>query len=64
MMGLPICLVEDQRYQHKSKELSPEQSVCMHCMGHSLNLAVQDTCRSIKTMRDTLDTVLELSNIF
>ena len=33
-------------------------------MGHSLNLAVQDTCRSIKVMADTFDTVLELAKVF
>ena len=33
-------------------------------MGHCLNLAVQDTCRSIKIMRDTFDTILELSKVF
>ena len=33
----------------------------LHCMGHSLNLAVQDTCRSIKVMSDTFDTLLEIS---
>ena len=38
------------------------QALYMHCMGHCLNLAVLDTCRSIKIMRDAFDTVLELSN--
>ena len=33
-------------------------------MGHCLNLAVQDTCRSIKIMRDAFDTILELSKVF
>ena len=33
-------------------------------MGHCLNLAVQDTCRSIKILRDAFDTVLELSKLF
>ena len=35
----------------------------MHCMGHCLNLAVQD-CHSIKIMRDAFDTILELSKNF
>ena len=33
----------------------------LHCMGHSLNLPVQDTCRSIKVMSDMFDTLLEIS---
>ena len=40
------------------------RAVYLHCMGHSLNLAVQDTCRSIRIMRDAFDTVLELSKLF
>ena len=40
------------------------RALYVHCMGHSLNLAVQDTCRSIKVMADTFDTVLELSKVF
>ena len=37
------------------------RAVYLHCMGHTLNLAVQDTCRSIKVMSDTFDTLLEIS---
>ena len=37
------------------------RAIYLHYMGHSLNLAVQDICRSIKIMSDTFDTVLELS---
>lgn len=33
-------------------------------MGHSLNLAVQDTCRPVPVISEALDTVLELSKIF
>ena len=40
------------------------RALYVHCMGHSLNLAVQDTCRSIKVMADTFDTVLELAKVF
>ena len=40
------------------------RALYVHCMGHSLNLAVQETCRSIKVMADTFDTVLELSKVF
>ena len=34
------------------------KAVYLHCMGHSLNLAVQDTCCSLKVMSDTFDTAL------
>ena len=37
------------------------RALYIHCMGHCLNLAAQDTCRAIKIMPDTFDTVLELS---
>ena len=40
------------------------RAVYLHCMAHSLNLAVQDTCRSINILRDMFDTVLELSKLF
>ena len=40
------------------------RALYMHCIGHCLNLAVQDTCCSITIMRDAFDTVLELSKIF
>ena len=33
-------------------------------MGHSLNLAVQDTSRSVKVVADTFDTVLEMAKVF
>ena len=33
-------------------------------MAHSLNLAVQDTCRLVTVICEALDTVLELSKIF
>ena len=36
------------------------RAIYLHCMGHSLNLAVQDTCRSIKEMSDTFDTAGDL----
>lgn len=42
-------------------QLDEPRAIYLHCMGHSLNLAVQDTCRSIKIMSDTFDTILELS---
>ena len=40
------------------------RALYVHCMGHSLNLAVQDTSRSVKVMADTFDTVLELAKVF
>ena len=40
------------------------RALYVHCMGHSLNLAVQDTSRSVKVVADTFDTVLELAKVF
>ena len=40
------------------------RALYVHCMGHSLNLAVQDTSCSVKVMADTFDTVLELAKVF
>jgi hypothetical protein len=40
-------------------QMEEPRAIYLHCMGHSLNLAVQDTCQSF--MSDTFDTVLELS---
>ena len=40
------------------------RALYLHCMRHCLNLAVQDTCRSIKVMADTFHTVLELGKLF
>ena len=42
-------------------QMEEPRAIYLHCMGHSLNLAVQDTCRSVKIMSDTFDTVLGLS---
>ena len=44
------------------KEVKP-RALYIHCMAHSLNLAVQDTCRSVTVICEALDTVLELSKI-
>ena len=38
--------------------------IYVHCMGHSLNLAVQDTSCSVKVMADTFDTVIGLAKVF
>ena len=40
------------------------RALYVHCMGYSLNLAVQDTSRSVKVMADTFDTVLEMAKVF
>ena len=40
------------------------RALYVHCMGHSLNLAVQDTSCSVKVMADTFDTVLEVAKVF
>ena len=45
-------------------QLEEPRALYVHCMGHSLNLAVQDTSRSVKVMADTFDTVLELAKLF
>ena len=45
----------------QSKE---SRAVYIHCMAHSLNLAIQDTCRSIQVMSEAFDVVLELSKVF
>ena len=39
------------------------RALYVYCMGYSLNLAVQDTCHSIKVMADTFDTAFELSKV-
>ena len=39
------------------------RAMYIHCMAHSLNLAVQDTCRSIQVMSEAFDIVLELSKV-
>ena len=47
----------------KIKEVEP-RALYIHCMGHSLNLAVQVTCRSVTVISEAMDTALELSKIF
>ena len=39
------------------------RAIYTHCYGHSLNLACQDTIRSIKVLKDALDTTFELSKL-
>ena len=39
------------------------RAIFLHCYGHALNLACQDTIRSIKVMKHALDTTFELSKL-
>ena len=39
------------------------RAIYTHCYGHALNLACQDTIRSIKVVRDALDTTFEISKL-
>lgn len=39
------------------------RALCIHCYGHSLNLAVGDTVKQYKLLQDTLDTTFEVSNL-
>ena len=47
----------------KIKEVEP-RALYIQYMPQFLNLAVQDTCRSVTVIGEALDTVLELSKIF
>ena len=44
------------------KEIEPG-ALLTHCYGHTLQLAVGDTIKSIKLMRDTLDAAFELNKL-
>ena len=39
------------------------RAIFTHCYGHSLQLAVGDTVKRIKKLKDTLDTTSEISNV-
>ena len=39
------------------------RAIYTHCYGHSLNLACQDTIRSVRVVKDALDTTFELSKL-
>lgn len=43
--------------------LKEPQALYTHCYGHALNLAVQDTVKRNKILRDTLDTVEEMTKL-
>ena len=45
------------------QKLEP-RALYLHCYGHSLNLAVSDTLKSIKCMCDALDVALEICKLF
>ena len=47
----------------KIKDVEP-RVLYIHFIAHSLNLDVQDTCRSVTVIGEALDMVLELSKIF
>ena len=44
------------------KEIEP-RALLTHCYGHALQLAVSDTIRAIKLMRDILDAAFELNKL-
>lgn len=46
----------------KISELEP-RAVYTHCYGHSLNLAVSDTLKESKVMKDALDTTYEITKL-
>ena len=47
-----------------AKKISDEnKAVYTHCYGHALNLAVGDTVKQSKIMRDALDTTYEMSKL-
>ena len=39
------------------------KSVCTHCYGHALNLAVADAIKSAKCISDALETVREIAKL-
>lgn len=39
------------------------RAIYTHCYGHALNLAIGDTMKASKVMRDTMDTVYEISKL-
>ena len=48
-----------------AKQLLEEESraVYTHCYGHSLNLAIGDTVKGCKIMKDSLDLIFEVSKL-
>ena len=48
-----------------SKQISDKEpkAIFTHCYGHALNLAVGETMKQSKIMRDALDTTYEMSEL-
>lgn len=73
--SLPIELCRGQGYDGASnmfgkvtgvaKRFKEEQQAALrvHCLGHCVNLVLQDTCRDIKAIRDALDLAREISRL-
>jgi len=70
-MNLSLSMCRAQCYDGASnmkrvasdiQKLEP-QALYLHCYGHSLNLAVSDTLKSIKCMCDALDVTLEICKL-
>ena len=40
-----------------------QKALYVHCYGHSLNLAVQDTVKATRLIKDVLDTTFELTKL-
>ena len=53
--------MSDVRHGLATQFLSKEpHALYNHCHGHALNLAIGDTIKQIKILRDTLDTCFEM----
>ena len=44
------------------KDFNPK-ALYVHCYGHALNLAVQDTIKQVKLVKDMLDTTYQLTKL-
>ena len=64
MMERPTCPADGLEWQLEYMQQEEPRAVYLHCMAHCLNLAAEDTCRSIRIMADVFDIVLELSKMF
>ena len=74
-MNIPLMDCRGHCYDGASNMVGAKTGVAMHiqeiepralltyCYGHALQLAVGDTIKAIKLMRDTLDTALELNKV-
>ena len=50
--GLATCILEDEK-----------AAIRVHCFGHCINLCLQDITRTIKSIRDALDLVVEITKL-